>query len=288
VIQFQTVDLDEVQLHYAEAPGPGPTLVMIHGITGSHATFLPLMPALAQQAHVYALDLRGHNLSGYTPGEYRVQDYGRDVVAFLQRVVGQPAIVAGHSMGAVVAVWLAAQAPDSVHSVFLEDPPLYVTQPPRLHETWFYGFFMALREQLRQHHANRGTLDDLIPSVGQWPANAEQTLLEAAGPEAVRLKATELHRLDPTVLDVALDGVFLGSHEPDALLTQAHMPIHLIAGQAALGGAMDAHDVQRFVAMAPHSTHEVVEGVGHMIHDERPEEYVQAVRQFISLSSKRS
>lgn len=55
---YQTIDLDEVRLHYAEAPGPGPALVLIHGLSGSNTSFLPLMPALAQQAHVYAPDLR--------------------------------------------------------------------------------------------------------------------------------------------------------------------------------------------------------------------------------------
>ena len=216
--QFRTVDIDGVKLHYAEAPGPGPALVILHGITGSHAAFLPLLPALAGFAHVYVPDLRGHNLSGHIPGAYQVQDYCADIVAFLQKVVSRPVILAGHSMGGMITVWVAAQAPEWVRGVFLEDPPLYITQLSRFQETWFYGVFMALREQLRQHHANGGTVDDLIAPVGQWPANPGQTLLEAAGPEAVRLKATELHRMDPSVLDVALDGVFLGPYEPDALL----------------------------------------------------------------------
>ena len=156
MIQFRTVDLDEVQIHYAEAPGPGPALVILHGITGSHGSFLPLMPALAEQAHVYAIDLRGHNLSGRAPGAYQVPDYGRDVVAFLRTVVGRPAVVAGHSLGGLIAVWLAAQAPDWVRCVLLEDPPLYITQGPRFQETVFYGFFVALRALLPQHHLRGG------------------------------------------------------------------------------------------------------------------------------------
>lgn len=45
-----------------------------HSSTASPAldTFAPFIPTLAQQAHVYALDLRGHNLSGRTPGAYQV------------------------------------------------------------------------------------------------------------------------------------------------------------------------------------------------------------------------
>jgi pimeloyl-ACP methyl ester carboxylesterase len=277
-----TIDLGGVQIHYAEAPGPGPALVILHGITGSHAAFLPLLPALAEGAHVYLPDLRGHNLSGHIPDAYQVQDYGSDILAFLRKVVGRPVVLAGHSMGGVIAIWVAAQAPELVRGVFLEDPALYIFRLARLQETWFYGVFTMLREQLRQHHERGGALDDLIVPVGQWPANAQQTMLEAAGPEAVRLKATELHRMDPKVIDVAVAGEFLGSYEPDALLAELRCPVHLLAGEAQYGGAMSAEDVQRFAAIVPHCSHTVYERTGHGIHEERPQEYLRALQQFIA------
>ena len=102
--------------------------------------------------------------------------------------------------------------------MLLEDPPLYITQMPRLQESVFYGFFVALRALLAEHHGRGGTLDDLIPIVGQFPVNAKQTMLEAVGPELVRERAIELQRMDPAVLDPTFDGVILGSHEPDDLL----------------------------------------------------------------------
>jgi len=287
MVQLKTATVNGLQLHYAEAPGPGPALVILHGITGSHAAFLPLLPALAECAHVYLPDLRGHNLSGHTPGAYQVQDYGADIVAFVQKVVGRPAILAGHSMGGIIAMCVAAQAPEWVRGVFLEDPPLYITGLACLRETWFYGVFTALREQLRQHHAHGGALEDLIGPVGQWPANAQQTMLEVAGPEAVRLKATELHRMDPSVMDVALAGGFLGSYEPDALLAQLRCPVHLLAGEVPYGGAMSADDVQRFVAHVPHAAHTVFEGAGHMIHDDRPQEYLDNLKQFTHQTTRR-
>lgn len=197
MIQHHTIDLEEVQLHYAEAPGPGPVLLFIHGSTGSHTSFLPFIPTLAQYAHVYALDLRGHNLSGRTPGAYQVPDYGRDIIAFLQSVANRQAIVVGHSLGGLVAVWLAAQQiPGLVRGVFLEDPPLYATQFPRFRETGFYHYFVHLSEFLPEHHARGGTLDEMVTYVSQAPVNSEgQTLLEVAGAEAVRERAVQLHNL---------------------------------------------------------------------------------------------
>jgi pimeloyl-ACP methyl ester carboxylesterase len=274
--------LDDVQIHYVEAGSASPVVVIVHGITGSHASFLPLLPTLAEHAHVYALDLRGHNLSGRTPGAYQVPDYGRDVAAFLRTVVGRPAVVAGHSLGGLVTAWLAASAPELVQGILLEDPPLYITRSPRLETTLFYSFFLFLRDALRQHHARGGTLEELVAFVAQLPANDKQTMLEVAGAEMVQLRAVELQRLDPETLDPAIAGVILGGHEPDALLAQIRCPIHLLAGEAESGGALDAQDVQRFVAHAPQCSHTVLKGAGHGIHEERPTEYVHALQQFVA------
>jgi pimeloyl-ACP methyl ester carboxylesterase len=282
MIQSHTVDLDSVQIHYVEAPGPGPALVILHGITGSSMSFAPLLPSLVQQAHVYAVDLRGHNLSGHTSGAYQVANYGRDVAGFLQRVVRRPAVVAGHSLGGVITVWLAVHASEWVQGIFLEDPALYITAAPRLQATLYHGIFMMLRSHLRQHHARNGTLEDLIPFVAQMPVNANQTMLDIVGPEAVRLRTIELHRLDPAIFDPAIDGILLGPYDPDDLVAQVRCPIHLLAAQYELSMVMDAQDVARFVAYAPHCTHTVLDGVGHGIHEERPEVYVETLRQFIT------
>lgn len=83
------------------------------------------------------------------------------------------------------------------------------------------------------------------------------------------------------VLAPALEGVILGDRDPDDVLAQVRCPIHLLAADASFGGAMDARDVQRFVAAAPGCTHMTFEGVGHGIHDERPDAYVQALQRFM-------
>jgi pimeloyl-ACP methyl ester carboxylesterase len=53
-------------------------------------------------------------------------------------VIGETAVVSGHSSGGLLAVWLAANAPDTVRGVILEDPPLFTTTLPRAEKTWNY------------------------------------------------------------------------------------------------------------------------------------------------------
>ena len=288
VIESKTTTLNGVQLHYVEAGNAGPALLILHGITGSHTSFLHLLPALAQQAHVYALDLRGHYFSAHTLGAYQLVDYGRDVLAFLQNVVKHPAVLVGHSLGAIIALWTAARAPEMVLGAFLEEPPLFIIQTPRLQETLFYALFMTLRQQLRQYHAAGGTLEEMVAQVGQSPANAQQTMLEAFGPALVRQRAMELHHMDPALLDPAIEGSLLGDEDAEALLRQVRGPAHLLAGQAELGGALEAGDVQRALAALPHCTHALFEGAGHPIHREQPEVYLQALQGFVRCTAPRA
>jgi pimeloyl-ACP methyl ester carboxylesterase len=142
MITHHRTNVGRVQLHYAEAPGSGPPLLLLHGIFGSSETYAALMPELAETAHVYALDLRGHGHSDRAPdGEaYRVPDYSRDVQTFLGTVVNEPAVLAGHSLGGLVGAWTAAYAPDLVHGLFLEDPPIYKSLMPAARTRCFTPF----------------------------------------------------------------------------------------------------------------------------------------------------
>jgi pimeloyl-ACP methyl ester carboxylesterase len=281
MIQHHTVNLNDVQLYYAEALGPGPALAIIHGLSGSHAEFLHLVPELARQSHVYLFDLRGHGRSGRTESGYQVADYGRDVAAFLQQVVGQPAILMGHSLGGLVTIWLAAYEPHLLRGIFLEDPALYILQMPRLGQTGFYPYFASLRDYLGHYHANGVSLEKMVAYVGQTPVDGERTVLDVAGPEAVRERAIQLHQMDPAVLEPALEGTLFGDDEPDDLLARIHCPVHLVAAQSALGGAMAARDVQRAVAQIPNCTHTIIGNAGHDIHLDQPEAFMHELKQFL-------
>ncbi|GIV78009.1 MAG: hypothetical protein KatS3mg050_2403 [Litorilinea sp.] len=126
-----------------------------HGLTGSYAEFLHLVPKLAGQAHVYLLDLRGHGLSAWTDNGYLVADYSHDVAAFLEEVVGRPALLLGHSLGGVVATWLATYTPHLLQGVLLEDIPNYILPMSRFRQTGFYTYFADLREYLTDYHGQR-------------------------------------------------------------------------------------------------------------------------------------
>lgn len=271
MVRSHTIQLDGMPFYYAEVPGPGPKLLILHGLTGSHDEFLHLAPILARQAHLYLLDMRGHGRSGRAES-YTVADYGRDVVAFLQDVVGETAVLLGHSLGGIVATWVAANRPDLVRGLILAEPGFYIMQ--HLASSWMQPYFVSLRDRLRQHDAQGESLAQMMAYVGQ-------TSVDTAVPDAVRQRAMQLLHVDRAVLEPLLNSRLLGNQDPDVLLAQIYCPTHLIAAESGRGGVMTLEDVQRVVAQVPQAAHTIVTGTGHDIHLDRPQAFFRAVVSFL-------
>ena len=278
----RTVELDQTSLHYVEQPGEGPPLVLLHGITGSHRAYEPLVGELATFAHLYLLDHRGHGKSGRVAGHYRTTDYADDLLNFLREFVGAPAVVAGHSLGGLVAACAASQDSTLIRGILLEDPPMYFPLRPEFKESGYHNYFVMLRQTLGEHVARGGTMVDLQATIGSWAADEGRTNLEQHGVEAVRAEAEQLYALDPAILDPAIDGGLFDGFDPDQALPRITCPVHLLAGNYERGGAMTEADVERTVSLIPQCTFRVFPDAGHGLQDEKPQEYVEELRQFMA------
>ena len=247
-------------------------------------------------------------------GRYTFQNMGRDFAALLRDVVRAPAIVSGNSSGGVIAVWLAANAPEWVRGIIPEDPPLFSCEWPRIRDdTWVYKFFEVCVETLARPEGK-----DLarffsrleIPVQGEGEGRLMKfprslavlvgalirvyRLLRPTGPVElpflplqVRLFVKGLSEYDPEFTRAFLDG---GpgegfSHEEalkrvkcPLLLLQAHSFRHPTLG---LVGAMDDADVRRVLSLVPHAEH-VHLAAAHQIHVDQPERFIAEVVRFAS------
>lgn len=297
MIQHHTCTVNGLELHYAEAAGSGAPLVILHGLSGSHEEFMHLVPALTAHAHVYVLDLRGHGLSAHAPGNdpnggpnegdmgYTLVAYARDVAAFIRQVVGQPVVLLGHSLGGLVAGWLAAKQPALVRRLVAEDSPFYLVQTMQTGNNGFYTYFMGLHTYLTRYHATGGQLDDLIAYVGQVPVGAPQTALDPAGIAAVRMRAVQLEQLDPAALEPVLVNRLYGAENPDDLLAQIRCPVHLLVADIAAGGAVSAQELARVLAHLPQASHTFFPDAGHDIHLEQPDALLGALLPHLAAQS---
>jgi pimeloyl-ACP methyl ester carboxylesterase len=99
--------------------GTGPPLVLIHGITGSSATWADVIPPLAQRHTVIAPDLLGHGESAKPRGDYSLGAHASGVRDLLIALGIERATVVGHSLGGGVAMQFAYQFPERVERLVL-------------------------------------------------------------------------------------------------------------------------------------------------------------------------
>src|SRR3954453_12509457 len=120
--QSRTVDLGG-PVHYIDFGGPedGPTVVLVHGLGGSHLNWDLFAPLLRPHARVLALDLPGFGRS--EPGDRRttVQDNVKVLDRFLREVAGVPAVLVGNSMGGMISILQTGQSPQTVSGLVLLD-----------------------------------------------------------------------------------------------------------------------------------------------------------------------
>lgn len=125
-----TVDLGEIRMNYAVAGSDSnPAILLIPAQAESWWGYEDAMRLLAGSYQVYAVDLRGQGRSTWTPGRYTLDNFGNDLVRFIDLVVRRPVIVSGLSSGGVLSAWLSAFAkPGQVLACAYEDPPLFASE----------------------------------------------------------------------------------------------------------------------------------------------------------------
>jgi pimeloyl-ACP methyl ester carboxylesterase len=121
--QSRTADLGG-PVHYVDFGGPdgAPTVVLVHGLGGSHLNWDLFAPLIRPHARVMAVDLPGFGLS--EPG-HRLATVQNNVTVldrFLREVAGTPAVLVGNSMGGMISILQASRQPETVAGLVLVDP----------------------------------------------------------------------------------------------------------------------------------------------------------------------
>jgi pimeloyl-ACP methyl ester carboxylesterase len=120
-IRHSDVMVDGIRLRVAEA-GQGPALILVHGLTASHAIWELTLAAFADRWRVIAPDLPGHGESDKPDAPYTI-DFFAGMVRSLARELGvREAVLAGSSLGGQVVLEVAAWYPTFARALILAAP----------------------------------------------------------------------------------------------------------------------------------------------------------------------
>ena len=260
-----------VQLN-VEIDGEGPPLVLLHGFTGSAASWRAHSAVFGRKFKTLAIDLLGHGQSDSPadPARYRMERCVADLTTLFDRLGLGRLNLLGYSLGGRVALHLAASSSDRIGALVLESAsPGLAGQAERQAR-------VASDEALANSIEQQG-LEAFVEHWSSLPIFASQ----AALPEGARagLRAQRLSN-QPGGLANSLRG--LGAGVPSPLwdrLKDVPTPTLLVAGE------LDPKYVGLARAMAaalPAARLGLIPGAGHAAHLEQPEVFDRLVLEFLA------
>lgn len=288
----KNVDLGEITMNYVEQGAPGgPALLLIPEQTGSWWAYEDAIGLLAENFHVFAVDLRGQGRSSWTPRRYSLDNFGNDLVRFIDLVIGRPVVVSGCSSGGVLAAWLSAYSkPGQIRAAICEDAPLFSSE---LVPAFGHGIRQAagpMFEMWNRHLGDQWT-------VGNWTGFMKEI---ADSPFAVAAKMFPddeppqfMKEYDPEWAKAFYTGTVAINCPHDVMLAQVKTPVLLTqhmrsedASTGVLGGAISDAQAQRAKA--------IIAGTGqrcdyqdhptalHMMHQFDPPLFARVVTEWIA------
>ena len=256
--------------------GEGPALLLLHGFTGSSATWMPHLSASGgwRGFTTVAVDLLGHGDSDCPPDprRYGMERCVEDLTALLDQLGVRRVAVVGYSMGGRVALHLALSASggaDRLWALVLE------SASPGIEDA------SEREERLRSDAAVAEAIEreGIAAFVDRWQAQplfATQGRLPATARE--RLRRQRL-RNDPVGLGNSLRGMGAGAQEPVFdRLSEIRTPTLVLAGSEDEKYCALA---RRTAAALPRARLQIVPEAGHAVHLERPGAFAEAVREFL-------
>jgi esterase len=252
-------------LHHREMGEGTRPLVLLHGLFVSSANLLGIVRILAPDWRVIVPDLRNHGRSFHDPDvAYPALTGG--VLAMLDGLGLERAVLVGHSMGAKTAMWLALSAPDRVAALVAVDsaPVTYASGATRIAR----GLDAVDLPGLADRAAADEALADAVPD-----RRVRDYLLQ----NLVREQGAWRWRINVAALLAGIDAI-TGWPAPPPQARYLGPTLFLHGGES--NYVQPAHEPM-IRALFPYARFRSVPGAGHWVYADRPAEFVAALRAFL-------
>lgn len=250
--------------HLTPRGGAGRPVVLVHGLMGRGSTWSRQLPWLTRLGEVYTYDAPWHrgnpDLAGAgDSGAVSTEHFVAELAAAVEPL-GRPAVLVGHSMGALHSWCLAAHRPELVSALVVEDMAAdFVGRTVGSWEPWLH----ALPQEF---HSAEEVFEEFGPIAGRY-------FLEAFDRTATGWR---LHGRPETWIAIAAEW---GTRDYWDQWRAVRVPVLLIeAGDS----VVPPGQMSRMAELAGGRARYLrVAGAGHLVHDDAPEAYREAVEAFV-------
>jgi N-formylmaleamate deformylase len=269
------VTVNGLRLHYYRTGHGGKhPVVLVHGFSDNGLCWTPVAHDLESEYDVIMPDMVAHGLSARARPGGKL-DMAADLAGIIRALGLKRPVIAGHSMGGMVAYQTGVRFPELVGALILEDPPWWLFQPAPTPSSGqsLENPIVAWAKDLPNH-----TLEELL--VGYRRDHP-------AWPEALlRAMCESKKQLDPTFVDTLAGRM----HSPEGnWLTTIHnitQPLLIITANPELGGIVTPEVVTKVRELNPKVTIVNIPDVGHLIRFDNHPAFMGAFREFLELKIK--
>ena len=278
IFSSRYVDTGEVRLH-AVTGGDGPPLLLVHGWPESWYAWRKVMPALARDFSVVAVDQRGMGLSDKPAGGYDTRTLANDLAGLMDALGHERFAVVGHDTGFAVSYALAADHPGRVaRAALLEipgspgaapSPPVFV--PGFINDRlWHLPFnrIEGLNEQLVTGNERAFFGWEFDAAAKKLPDEVIDHYVDGlSNPDSLRSSFGFYRALDATL-----------AQDAERKTTRLPMPVLGIGGAMSFGD----HVGEALQPVADDLQSVVIPDTGHFLAEESPEELLAALTPFLA------
>jgi pimeloyl-ACP methyl ester carboxylesterase len=260
-------DVDGLRVRYVRR-GRGPAVVLLHGFGSSIYTWAEVIPAIAEDHDVVALDFPGFGDSDVPP-DLSPSLYPATVLGLMNRLGIARATLVGNSLGGGVGVVLAARHPERVRRLVLIDSAGFNLEPsrrPLILRLVGSAPAASLLERLpiRRLVVKAALRQIFYDRSRVTPERVEEYLAPLVRPGAIPALRSLLLRVDAVGLP--------------ALIRDVRVPTLIVWGRQ--DRWVPVADADRFASAIPGSRKVVLEECGHVPQEERPAEIGHLVEEF--------
>ena len=270
----KTVSVNGLTLHYLDWGNETATpLLLVHGLRGHAHSWDDVSLALCRDFHVLSLDQRGRGDSDWAKdGDYSTEAYVADLDGFCQALGLDSFVLCGHSMGGRNSMSFASQFPQKLQKLIIVD----------------VGPSMDPRggERIRQEIVNVPEEFDSFEAVVQYMNAQNRFASDAVMRRRLQHATRELPngkfgwRYDLAIREQRRQGISAPQADLWPEIPKITCPSLIVRGTET--DLLSPEIAQRMVDAMPDATLVEVQRAGHMVFEDNPNDFIAAVKNFLT------